>query len=245
MQSSLKPKKQKEGNGQTSKSKSQHSNSRSARVGIQESASRFSLRNTLGFWELTFDGQSAVLKQDQGLFYAAWLLTAMLAEPVLALDLATLVHDRAGEHPDFRRDMPWLSRARDEAEIGKVLRRKQHALEAILDSGDEPDPVKAEALRELDNIQELQEIYFGNIADTAETTGEMVAGYLRGLHASLATALDGHGNPHSVLRAFAHHLLICLLMPSNLASVQDRAARFVYRPPAEVMWEDWDGRTTG
>src|SRR5437879_1735504 len=35
---------------------------------------RYSLANTDGFWELTFDGCSAILRQDQALFYVAWLL---------------------------------------------------------------------------------------------------------------------------------------------------------------------------
>src|SRR2546423_3998759 len=45
---------------------------------------RFSLCNDNGFWELTFDGQSAVLKQHPALFYVAWLLTHAPAEPVAA-----------------------------------------------------------------------------------------------------------------------------------------------------------------
>jgi hypothetical protein len=206
------------------------------------SPTRFSLRNTLGFWELTFDGQSAVLKQDQGLFYVAWLLGSVPTEPMLALDFAALVYDRFGEHPDFQQDMPWLSQSRDEAQIGKALLHKQQALEAILDSEHELDPVKQEALRELIKIHDLQETYFVSIADTFQTTGDMVFDYLRQLHASLTTALDGQGDPQPVLRAFAHHLLFCLLAPSHQASVPDRTARLIYRPPAGVAWERWDGR---
>src|SRR5689334_18672487 len=86
MQSNAKTKGQEVAEAQTSNFKPQNSNSRPAHLGISAPAARFSLRNTLGFWELTFDGQSAVLRQDQGLFYLAWLLGAVPAEPVLALD---------------------------------------------------------------------------------------------------------------------------------------------------------------
>ncbi len=203
----------------------------------EQPATRFCLQNTFGFWELTFDGQSAVLAQHQALFYVAWLLIRRRAEPVHAYELASKVYDLFGQHPDFRDATPWLCRCRDEVQAAKSLLLKQKALEAILDSEDELDPVKTEALHELIALQEVQQACLADIADTAEATAMIVSNGLLNLHTRLATALDGRGNPHPLARAFAHHLLTCILMPSHRASAHDRITRFIYQPPAAVKWE--------
>ena len=202
-----------------------------------EPATRFSLRNTLGFWELIFDGRFAVVPQDQALFYVAWLLVRRSAAPVHACELASKVYDRFGDHPDFRDATPWICRHRDEIQIAKGLLKKQKALEAILDSEDELDPVKTEALHEWVALQDRQEACFEEIADTGEATARIVSAGLLDLYAWLSAAVDARGRPHPVARAFAHHLLVCILMPSHRASGQDRTARFIYERPVGVAWE--------
>src|SRR5213594_2864070 len=112
----------------------------------------YALRNRDGFWELTFDGRTAVLKQNQALFYVAWLLAHAPAQPLAAPVLAARVYEAFGTHEDFREDGvsgAWQPAALEGA---KVLRVRQQALEAIVDSEDELEPVKAEALRELEEV---------------------------------------------------------------------------------------------
>ena len=204
-------------------------------------ATQFSLCNTCGFWELIFDGQFAVPTQNQALFYVAWLLGHRRAKPIHGHDLATKVYDLFSEHPDFRPEMPWIGQHRDDAHVARALLNKQKTLEAILDSEDELEPVKIEALRELMFVQDMQKACFAEIANMAESTANIVFNGLLHLHKTLTRALDGHGDPHPVLRPFAHHLLVCILIPSIRASAQDHTTRFVYQPPAGVTWERWDG----
>ncbi len=66
----------------------------------------FSLANHDGFWELTFDGQRAVLPQDQGLFYFAWLLEHPGEPAISAHELAMRVHKKFDLHSDFAQEMP-------------------------------------------------------------------------------------------------------------------------------------------
>jgi len=204
-------------------------------------ATQFALKNTLGFWELTFDGQFTVLPQNQALFYVAWLLTHRPTEAIHGYDLATKVCDRFCEHPDFRQGMAWIGQHRDDGQIAKALLNRQKMLEAILDSEYELDPVKTEALQELVAVQKLQEACFAEIANMAESTANIVWNGLLHLHKTLTSALDGHGNPHSVLRPFAHHLLVGILLPSIRASAHERTVRLIYQPPQDVTWECWDG----
>jgi len=191
----------------------------------------FALRNTDGFWELTFDGQSAVLRQHPALFYVAWLLADPPAAPVPAHVLAAKVADLFAMHSDFFRTRFWI--ALPQEQFAQVLVHQQQALEAILEREDELEPVKEEALRELSAVYEMHKHCLTQIATSAQRAAEVLADGLRSLHASLATAVDGRGNPHPVLRPFAFHLLVHLLMPSTRSS-----ARFTYQPPEGVAWRN-------
>jgi hypothetical protein len=196
----------------------------------------YSLRNDFGFWQLTFNGQQAVLQQDQALFYVKFLLANPPSRPLDGYDFATQVFDLYSDHPDFRQGMTWISGDRSGSKVVKVLSSKQKALEAILDADDTPEPVKAEVLRELEVIYDLQKTYFTEIASTAESTGDIIMDGLKRLHASLANETDARGNPCPVRRHFATHLLLYILMPSIRASAQVGLCRFTYHPPSDVTW---------
>src|ERR1039458_5227092 len=60
---------------------------------------RFALRRGLGFWELTFEGQRAVFKHDQGALYVACLLLDPPPEPIHAMALALKVRKMSGQSP--------------------------------------------------------------------------------------------------------------------------------------------------
>jgi len=191
--------------------------------------SRPTLANTDGFWQLTFDGRSAVLKQHPALFYVAWLLAKAPAAPVTALDLAGYVFRRFRSHQDLLRCARWLCRQQCDGDVAEVFRKKQRALEKILDGPGETEVEKIEAQRELIFLEHLLETYFIELIPPGEKTAERIASELLDLYASLAAALDAQGNPHPVIRAFALHLLVCVVMPSIRASRGAVGARYVYR----------------
>src|SRR6266404_7953170 len=56
---------------------------------------RYALRRGLGSWELTFKGQSAVLKDEKGIMYVAYLLTHP-SNGLHALDLASRINSIGG-----------------------------------------------------------------------------------------------------------------------------------------------------
>src|SRR3954468_13970282 len=123
---------------------------------VNPSPKRFSLRNDSGFWELTFAGYPAVLKQNPVLFYVAYLLSNPPSQPVSAPALASAVWAQFSNNRDFNRDLRWLTRHFAEADAAKVLRKKQRQLEAIIDSPYETAEVKNDTLKELVLVYDLQ-----------------------------------------------------------------------------------------
>jgi hypothetical protein len=200
-----------------------------------------SLRNDDGFWELTFNGCDAILTQEQALFYVAFLLAnpGRLFEP---LELAEKVFALYGAHQDFRQNMPWVERRLQQTQVARVLRLKQETLEAILERGGEIEPVKAEVLRELAAIYELQKAAETQIAveaeTTAEATGNVILCSLYRLQLSLANGpvlKSQKADPQNPIRPFAVHLLRHLLIPTIRLSTRG-GTRFVYEPPEGVVW---------
>jgi len=87
-------------------------------------------------------------------------------------------------------------------------------LEAILDSEDESEPVKTEALRELEELAEFQRQHGPRSTDGAQRAVRTVRMAITRFHDHLLEAMDTNGNPHPVLRPFALHLEKHLLTPS-------------------------------
>ena len=87
----------------------------------------------------------------------------------------------------------------------------------------EIEPVKAEALRELEEITEFLRKSPWRSRGGAERCVRAVAMAIRRLHARLAAAVDAEGEPHPVLRAFAGHLHEYLLVPSGRGGGYARA----------------------
>jgi hypothetical protein len=218
----------------------------------------YSLHKGLGLWKLRFAGEEAELKHEQGMYYVAYLLTHPTSEPVHALDLAAKCsgHNETSPGsapitlPGAAQPLERGTRLQernlnlDEAQAGRTLLRKQGELEALLDDDSQSEPVKAEALRELEAIAEFQRKHAGRAADSAERTVRAVRMAIRRLHHNLAHALDASGHPHRVLRAFALHLHKHILIPSGrysglraMRARAERAGSFIYEPPPEVIWE--------
>jgi hypothetical protein len=201
---------------------------------------RFALQNAAGFWELVLDGRYAILPQNQGLFYIAWLFAQPFGERIQADQFAGKVDDTFAWHHDFAQDMPWLRRHLDIKQIQANLTRKQNRLEKILDDPDELDIVKTEANHQIIEIYEERRNILTDSKGTAQTISEIVFANIYSVYATLAAACDYVGNPHPVARPFARHLLLYLLIPSIRATGPSRVTTFVYRPPDETTWSRWD-----
>src|SRR6266436_3250793 len=165
---------------------------------------RYALRKGLGVWHLTFDWREAEIRHERGMLSTGYLLLNPPPEPLHALDLLAKV-------PEIYRKQ--LGIALDDAETMRSLLRRERELEAILDS-DESEPVKAEALRDLEAIAEFQRSHGRRSRDAAQRAGRTVRQAITRLHRNLLGALDTNGKPHPVLCPFSLHILNYILIPS-------------------------------
>lgn len=201
----------------------------------------YRLRLGLGCWELVYAGERAVLKDQVGLGYAAWLLGHPHGEPVHGVMLvAALRHGGLEGAPVLQE----RSLGRDDAEEWKRWRSRQRELERVLEDPDEPEVVKAEAERELEEVLVMVRSGCRRTEDAAQRTTRAVRRALTRLVADLEAARDAAGGEHRVLRGFGRHLRRFLLGPSSgFGGAGDGrgragvAGRFCYEPPEGVMWE--------
>jgi len=220
------------------------------------SGARYCLGKGLGVWQLTFDGAEALLKHERGIFYVAWLLAHPPEQPLHALDLAAKIAEIYRRQlglvrivdPGSGQAVPLLSHARlqerslalDDAESMRALLRKERELEAILDDECETEPVKREALRELEAIAEFQQRHGRQSCDNARRAVRAVRMAVMRFHRRLQASLTRDGGAHPVLRPFADHLEKYLVIPS----ARCRAGCFVYEPPQGVLWADENYRSS-
>lgn len=223
------------------------------------STPQWALNKGIGFWELTFAGQTAIFKHEQGVFYVAYLLLHPPAEPIHGLALALraqAVYSRsvaAAEIVDSVSGKAVLpptdafvqerSLGLDDARAAWTLRRKQQELEAILNDEDTAAPVKAEVQHELEGLYEYQARHPWRAGDAAQRASDAVAKAIKRFYSRLAAAVDASGRPHPVLVGFAAHLKNHLLIPSGRCCarggprpIEGRAGCFTYEPPEGVVW---------
>jgi hypothetical protein len=136
----------------------------------------------------------------------------------------------------------------DDAAAVRALWRRQRELERVLEDDGAIEPVKAEALRELEEVTEFLRKSPWRSRGGAERCVRAVTAAIKRFHAHLAAAVDSEGQPHPVLRAFARHLHEYLLVPSGRGGGYARGwaaaefpACFTYEPPAGVVWTGKDG----
>jgi len=136
-------------------------------------------------------------------------------EGLHAVALALKARDRAGQAagPDER--VEERSMGLEEAVAVRALWRRQRELERVLEDRLAIEPVKAEALRELEAIADFMRKNPWRSRDCAQKCGRAVSGDIQLLVAHLAGAVDAGGNPQPVLQAFGRHLHEHLLMPSD------------------------------
>jgi hypothetical protein len=204
---------------------------------------QYALRRGLGFWDLTFEGRQAIFKHELGALYVACLLLDPPSEPLHAVALALKARERGAQVPGPTDVIQQRSLGLDDAESVRALWRRQRALERVLEDDRESEPVKAEALSELEEITEFLRKSPWRSRGGAERCVAAVGRAIRRLHIRLAQAVDAQGQPHQVLRAFAQHLHECLLVPSGRGGgyggprpTSAPAGCFTYEPPAGVLW---------
>jgi hypothetical protein len=220
----------------------------------------YSLRRDLGFWQLTFEGHLAIIKHERGILYVAYLLLNPPEHPIHAIDLAAkipglyrqqlglteIIDPATGLPVQLESDARLQERslALDDAQCTRALLKKGKELYAILDSS-ESEPVKAEALRELEAIAEFQKKYARRSMDGARRVAHAVRQSIIRFYDHLAAAADNNGKPHPVLRPFAAHLQKHLITPSaRFSSPHAASARahlagcFTYEPTKDITWAD-------
>jgi hypothetical protein len=131
----------------------------------------------------------------------------------------------------------------DDAAAARALWRRQRILEGVLEDDDAIEPVKAEALRELEEITEFLRTSQWRSRGGAERCVEAVGKAIWRLHRHLCRAMDGAGMLHPVLQAFGRHLHEYLLIPSGRGGGRGGARLasapggcFTYEPPPGAVW---------
>jgi len=227
-------------------------------------APRYSLRKGLGTWELMFAGGKGLIEDERGAQIVAYLLRNPPREPVHAVRLETLVWAREwvesslpgrelspGDETD---EVEHLESAMDEQASGArlergentLLKRKFRELLEIMEDLTLPQDERDAAQLELDEMHQALDGAAGRVVvDGAAKAAERVRKSIKRLHAKLVNAADEKQQPNAVLRDFARHLHVHLIIPSsrfnhgkgsrNRAGV---AGTFTYEPPPGVVWED-------
>jgi len=184
----------------------------------------FSLRKGHGYWTLRFEGREIVIKHERGIFYIVWLLEHP-NERIHALDLMAKIPEIYRQQlalteitdPETGKPVTLESHARlqerslslDDAQALRAVFRKQKELEAILDDQDESEPVKAEALHELEELTEFQRQHAHRHRSNAQLATDSVHKAIARFHKHLATS------GHSLLTEFADHINESILIPSR------------------------------
>jgi hypothetical protein len=210
----------------------------------------YALRKGLGVWELYFDGQRVLLKHERGLFYVYWLLYHPDETPIHAIDLMAKVPEIYRQQlglaplvdPVTGKVAPLLSGARlqerslalDDRQAMRAIFKKEKELEAILDSEDESEPVKAEALREFEEIVEFQKHHARRSKDSARMAAHSVRQALNRFVSSLLGATGTDGTPDKTLGALATHIKNHILLPS--ATARTHPGCFAYDSPQGLTW---------
>jgi hypothetical protein len=204
---------------------------------------QYVLRQRPGFWEVTFAGRQATFKHELGALYVAYLLLHPPRETIHGVALALHASERFGHPASPEETLHERVMGLEDAASVRTLWRRQRELERVLEDRHEIEPVKAEALRALEEITEHLRQSPWLSRHGAERCALAVNVAIKRLHDRLAAAVDAAGKPNSVLRAFALHLHGHLLLPSGRGGSHSRAGAwtlpgcFIYVPPKGILWE--------
>jgi len=198
--------------------------------------SQYALRRDPASWHLTFEGRQAFFKHELGALYVAYLLLNPAREPVHAVALALKARENSSHPPAPDEAQEQRSMGLDDAAAVRALWRRQRELERVLEDRRAEEPVKAEAVQELEEVCEFLRTSQWPSRQGAERCVEAVALAIKRFHARLAQAAD------PVLQDFARHLCGHLLLPSGRGGRAGHwvseipAGCFTYMPPSGVVW---------
>jgi hypothetical protein len=164
------------------------------------------------------------------MFYVAWLLYHPDETPIHAIDLMATIPEIYRQQlgiaqltdPATGKSTALASGARlqerslalDDRQSMRALFKQQRELEAILDSESESEPVKAEALRELEAIYEFQRQDGRQPRDSGRRAAHAVRSAIARFQQQLGRAVGQDGRAQAVLRGFAEHVRKYILVPS-------------------------------
>ena len=212
--------------------------------GSHPNACQYALRRGIQYWVLVFAGREAIFKDELGARYVAYLLRERPLEPIHGVALALKARESLGQPASPGEVLEQRAMGLEDAASVRALWRRQRELERVLADRHEIAPVKAEALRQLEEVTEFLRKSPWLSHHGAERCARAVAAAIKRLHVHLAVAVDAEGRPDEVLRAFALHLHEYLLVPSGRGAAYARtqansgfAGCFIYTPPEGVGWE--------
>jgi hypothetical protein len=212
---------------------------------------RYALHRDSDCWQLSFEGRQARFKHELGALYVAYLLLNSPRQPLHAVALALKARQWASQATEPDEAARERSMGLEEAVKVRALWRRQRELERMLADRDEIEPVKAEALRELEDITERLRTSPWLSRHGAERCIQAVTLAIKRFQARLSGALDAEGKPDEVLQAFALHLHEHLLVPSGRGGAYSRAQApelagcLIYEPPRPVKWAAHGPQSTG
>ncbi len=205
---------------------------------------QYALRREADTWEVIFKGRKANFKHELGALYAAYLLGERPRQAIHGVALALKAREKLGQPPTPAEALQQRVMGLEDASSVRALWRRQRELERVLEDRLEIEPVKAEALRELEELTERLRQSPWLTRQGAERCAHAVAEAIRRFHTRLVAAVDNEGKPDHVLRAFALHLQQYLLVPSGRGGCGARGRAwappgcFIYVPPRQVVWND-------
>ena len=187
-------------------------------------------------WHLTFEGRTAYFKHELGALYVAYLLLNPPREPLHAVALALKARENSSHPaaPDEAHEQQSMGLA--DASAVQALWRRQRQLEHVLADRHESEPVKAEALQELEEVTEFLRTSQWLSRHGAERCVHAVSTAITRFHARLTRSVE------PVLQDFALHLYAHLLLPSGRGGRAEHwvsevpAGCFTYEPPKGVVW---------
>lgn len=214
----------------------------------------YSLRRDCGFWRLAFAGVPAILEEQTGLIYVATLLREPPDKPIHSLELvrracaclpAPVIPGEPQSTGGNGLD-PVLQQRNlglDDVEQECALRLKKQELEELLENPDEIEPVKAEALRQLEAIERFAGTSRMRTRDVAVRTSDSARKAIGRFHRRLSESAGNNARPHPALGPFATHLRDYLLVPSGRGGGQGglrlpgTAGYWTYCPPPGILWQ--------
>jgi hypothetical protein len=217
---------------------------------IHPDGGQYALRRDGGRWQLTFAGRQSAFKHELGALYVAYLLSERPRQPIHGVALALKAREKFGQPPSPAEALQQRVVGLEDASSVRALWRRQRELERVLADRLEIEPVKAEALGELEELTERLRQSPWLSCHGAERCAHAVAEAIRRFYARLAAAVHAEGQPDEVLRAFALHLDECLLVPSGRGGSYARKQAeappgcFIYVPPPRVVWNDGSGASS-